>query len=85
MGDDRRSFGDIDHIHIGPVTHPSTDIAHLQHISRLDVVIGLMGKVSGTTPKFTRLSWWMRAKDLVRMALTPRYIGHIAACSRELP
>ena len=35
---------------------------------------------------FTRLAWWMRAKnDLVMMALMPRNIGESAACSRLEP
>ena len=40
---------------------------------------------SETMPKFTRLAAWMRSTDLAMIALTPRYIGHSAACSLELP
>jgi hypothetical protein len=41
--------------------------------------------VSGAMPKFIRLAAWMRSNDLASTALTPRYIGHMAACSRLEP
>ena len=36
-------------------------------------------------PKLIRLAEWIRSNDLVMTARTPRWLGQIAACSREEP
>ena len=42
-------------------------------------------KMTGRTPWFIRLSWWIRAKLLASTTFTPRNIGAMAACSLEEP
>ena len=41
--------------------------------------------VSGTMPQLIRFARWIRANDLASTTRTPRYIGPIAATSREEP
>ena len=42
-------------------------------------------KSKGRIPKLIRLERWIRAYDLARMALIPRYMGAMAACPRLEP
>ena len=42
-------------------------------------------KTSGTTPQLIRFVRWIRANDFAITARTPRYMGPIAAASRDEP
>ena len=42
-------------------------------------------KTRGTMPQLIRFDRWMRANDFTMTARTPRYIGPVAAASRDDP
>src|SRR5262249_1323212 len=44
-----------------------------------------LSSTSGTTPQLIRFVRWIRANDLTMTARTPRYIGPVAAASRDEP